>query len=78
MAVYYITREVTYLEEYKVECESDDNADIVQQLHEEMYSGLLHCHSADAVHADIIQISYEGDDGEWHNLELDRIERVGD
>ena len=77
MPTYYITREVTYLEEYKVECESDDNADIVQQLHEEMNNG-LDCYSSNAVHADIIEISYEGDDGEWHNLELDRIEKIGD
>jgi hypothetical protein len=77
MAVYYITREVTYLEEYKIECDFDDNADIVQQLHEEMSNG-LDCYSSNAVHADIIEISYEDDDGEWHNLELDRIERVGD
>jgi hypothetical protein len=62
MAVYYITREVTYLKEYKIECNFDDNTFIVQQLHEEMSNG-LDCHSSNAVHDDIIEISYEDDDG---------------
>ena len=75
MTFYYITRVVTLSEEYKIECDADDEAGILEVLWDQMDKG-LECYSSDVLRHEIIQIAYEDEHDQWQQIELDEYERV--